>query len=410
MYPSQTILGWRKDGRPVRVIAGGDETATASPSPQAQSQATPPAGSVQDQEAALNAQVGSSGAGGSDLYGLGQWKNQVIDTTGWPPQIGKLLSDAVALYDQQHKAAPLDPTSMTAQQLVQVIAQSKSPLLVSNIQNMLLLSGAYPTSVKSMGDLQVGILGPQDIKALADTVTVAAQTGTPFGTYMTTSANIGKANGILTHISGATQNPVGQASRADTDPVLRSVAGTLFGHDPSPDEYARFQAFYNQKLLGEARSIAAAKQGNTTGLPDAYALGQAITDTPGGQFSTPPVAPPQTLTSQGESATAAEHDQLAAQRNVLGNGQYNPPVGQGYRNSTQYANPAYGAYTGQLAQDQQAMDQATNANVSNGTYTAAPNIQAAAEAFLRQDNPSAIGQQNVATRYRTLLSILTGSA
>jgi hypothetical protein len=164
------------------------------------------------------------------------------------------------------------------------------------------------------------------------------------------------------------------------------MAHDLFGHDPSPDEYARFQAVYNQKLLREAQDKAAAQNPTDQNLPDAYTLGQAIGDQNGGL-----VAPPSTTP-------------------FLKGPQQRSPDFAGLTRT----NPAYAAYQQQAAQDQQALGAVNSAadSIDNGatpTFEAAPNISAAAEAFLRQDNPAAIGQQSVAQKYGQLLSILTGT-
>lgn len=366
-FPPQVIVGYRKDGRPIRVIAGGDKTAPASPSPSAQA-------SVNDYLSQIQGALG--GSSGTDLYGLGQWKDQPIDPSGFPPQVVLLLQQAGINTAQQ----------MTAAQLAAAIAKSGSPTLISTIQNMLFYAGAYGSAKTLNEATQVGIFGPSDTKALTNTIIAAGQSGAPYGTYLTASANYGKANGILANITGAGQNPIGQASRADTDPVLRAAADSLFGHDPTPDEYARFQAFYNQKILQEAR--AQTEPSADQNLPSPYAYGQAITDTPGGEFSKPP-----TVQSPGGnvSANAAERD-VQIQQSDLNN---------------------------QFAQDQQVLGQVNGAasaldsgNVPTQPLIAAASSQGlnnAAEAFLRQDNPAAIGQQNVATKYRTLLSILGGA-
>jgi hypothetical protein len=322
---------------------------------------------------ALNGTGSSSSS--TDLYGLGQWKNQPIDPSGFPP--------AVALLLQQ---AGIDTSkSLTGAQLAQV----HNPGLVAQIQQMLFYAGAYGSSVQSLGDLQIGVFGSKDIKALGDTITSAGQTGTPFGTYLTTSANYGKANGILNTITGASQNPVGQASRADTDPVLRSMAQSLFGHDPSPNEYARFQAFYNQKVLGEAQDKANAATQETSNLPDTYTLGKAIGDK---AFLAP---------TTGGVLQPGQQRLLARAGDASAGGATAP------------------TFQSQIAQDQQtlgAVDSAAS-SIDNGGFATQPlipagsaqGLQNAAEDFLRQNDAADIAQQNVATKYRTLLSILGGA-
>jgi hypothetical protein len=356
--------------------------ANPSPTPQPQTSAAPGSGSVATQQYQQQAQdLLGGGTSSTDLYSLGQWKNQPIDVSGFPPAFLAALARAGVQLDTSQK--------ITGSQLAQLLSTIHDPTVVSNIQEMLLYAGAYGSSVKSMADLNVGIFGPKDITALGNTISVAGQTGTPFGTYLTTSANAGKANGILSQITGASLNPVAQATRADTDAVLRAQAHTLFGHDPSPDEYARFQAFWNQKLLTEANDKAAAQNPTTpSNLPDSYMFGQAIGDLPSSQsqFGGMMPTPPPNLQGGQQALLARE--------------------GQG--DLTQ------APFQARQQQDNAALSAVNSAGSSldatgGATYMAAGNISSAADEFLRQDNPGAVGQQNVATKYSTLLSILSGT-
>lgn len=353
-----------------------------SSAPPSASPQTPPTSDVAAQQAndqlnALNDLANNKSV--PDLYGLGQWRTQQIDPSGFPPQLTSLLQQAGI-----NTALP-----MTGQKLAQALSSIRDPGLVAQLQSMLFYAGAYGSTVTSMGDLKIGVMGDKDIKALANTITTAAQTGTPYGTYLATSANYGKANGILGQIAGATSNPVGQAPRADTDPVLKAEAHTLFGHDPSPDEYARFQAFFNQKLLQAAKSKAAAENPTLpSDLPDSYSYGQAIGDLPesnsqfGGMLGNPP---PDLQT--GQQALLARDGEAG----LIG----------------------ASAYRQRLASDVDALNSANSAASTTDaagatTYEQAPTMDAAAIQFLQQNNSTDIAQNNITSKYQTLLSILGG--
>src|SRR5690349_16990487 len=131
---------------------------------------TPPTSNVAAQQAndQLNALNGvANGTSGSvpDLYGLGQWRNQTIDPSGFPPQLTTLLN-----------LAGVDTTQpMTGQKLEKALTSVRNPGLIAQLQSMLFYAGAYGPSITSMGDLKIGVMADKDIKALTNTITTAAQ-------------------------------------------------------------------------------------------------------------------------------------------------------------------------------------------------------------------------------------------
>lgn len=336
--------------------------------------------------AQIQQQIQAAGGGSSstDLYGLGQWRDQPIDPSGFPPSIALLLQGAGINLSQK----------ITGAQLAQAIEQVKNPALVAQLQQMLFYAGAYGSNVSSLADLQVGTFGDADSKALAQEITSAGRTGAPFGTYLTTAANYGKANGILGAVTGSASKPVQLPAGADEDAVLRAEAHTLYGHDPTPDQFARFQAFYNTKIKQAAQALVAAQNPDLGNLPDAATLGTAIGHQAGSQFGAPLAAPPQTV--------------LSGARHFEGE-----PGQRGRMVADTTTNPAFADYQNQVAQDQGAMAAVNSAGqaIDQGAVPIVGDkltLPSAADEFLRQDNPGAVGAQNVASKYRTLLSILGG--
>lgn len=373
--PAQTIVGWRKDGRPIRVIAGGDNTASASPSPQAQ--ASPSTVSVGGFN--FTAPTGNgSGNTNPDLYGLGAWRDQSIDVSGFPSSIVALLS----------KNGIDTSKPVKAQDIAQALENIQDPQAVAQLQQILYWSGMYGNSVK-LSDLTLGQWSKDDTNALASAITTAGRSASALGTYLTTAANTGYAQGMINQASGLGSTPITEPPVAEEDAALRTAAHTLLGREPSQSDLAGFRAYYDQVYAAGQKDALKlqAQQQQTASQSSATQLGGALGRL-GRGFTDANQAPPPTVT--GLPASQQRNPDFASQPAL-----FSP------------ANPALGQFQAQQQQDASLVNSLGQADTP--VLRSAPSVSTAAEDYLRQAEAPAVGQQNVATRYATLLNILTGT-
>lgn len=324
------------------------------------------------------------------LAGTGSAKtaDTPITLTGLPPQLQLLLSTAGI----SPNGSP-DPTTgatvgWTSASFAKALAGVHNPALVSSIQQMLFYAGAYPSSVTSLSQLPLGSFTAPDATALTKTVTDAGSLGQTFGTYLNQSANVGKAQGVLTTITGAGKTPVALPNGIDEDAVLKSQAQSILGHDPDASDLAAFRAFYNQAVLqGSKQAQQAAAQQQAQGLPDTDTLATAIGDAqnplakPATPLPPPMLAKPGTELP-GTSANSAQQQAAA-----------------GYYNQTTTDANALGAVN------------AAGAQADNGqpsTYTSAPDMSAAADSFLQSRYGGEIAQTSALGKYAQIYNAMAG--
>jgi hypothetical protein len=322
------------------------------------------------------------------VYGSGAWLSAPVDVTGWP---SATISAGIinALQAALPKGQTLDLSKITGQQLAQALAHMSNGdaaqrQVVSQVQQMLWYSGAYPSTVKAFTDLQPGVFSDVDTTALGKMVTSAQQDAIPFGHYLDSSANYGQANGAIQAAQGVTGSVIQPPNPTTEDAALKNAAQKFLGQDPSPQQLAEFRAFYTQTWLDGAKKYALAQQqGTASGLPDVGTLAQAIAD----QHNPPPASPP-------------------LMTNTL-------PSSQG-RNPDFAGQPTPGFL--QQQQDQAALGQMDG--VANGlqksggvtAVTAAPDVSNAAESWLQQNDTAGVQAHNLSNVMDALQVLTVGAA
>lgn len=357
----------------------GNQKASPSPSPQAQ--ASQPTTTV-SLPMGINIQVPSGGGSStSSLYGLGGWAAQTIDVTGFPSQVAVPLIQAL-------QQAGVDTTGpIKAEDVAKALSSLKDTQAVARLQQLLFYSGFY-TSGTQLNDLQLGSFGDKDVAALKNAVITAGQTSQQLGAYLSVRANTGMAQGMVNQAAGVGVKPIVQPSPSDLDAALRTAAHNILGHEPSAADLAGFRAVYDQAYTdGQRQANALAGNQTANGLPSADELGGAI-----GRLGLG-------LTDQSETPPATLYP-------------HNLPASQGRNPDFTGPNPALPTFQAQYQQDQNTYNQYANAANQNGVspvLTDAANPENAAEDYLRQHDAAQVAQQNLATKYQTLLSILGGS-
>jgi hypothetical protein len=183
------------------------------------------------QDAGVLAPVG--GASGGSKYGLGATAS--MNVVGSP--------------------VPVNSANPTAEQVMEALAHA-DPATIAQMQAYLYKSGKFYKSSTRWQDLNLGVLGPDDLDAFAKAVSTAAQTGADLTDYIRRMA----AWGVYT---GATsQNSSGRGSGSSSSstsggiltiekPDPKAIGQTidkefqkLLGHKPSAHERAGFIAAY----------------------------------------------------------------------------------------------------------------------------------------------------------------------
>lgn len=305
-----------------------------------------------------------TGTTGTDVFGLGTAvAGAKVDISGLPGLIqAQILAQKV----------PLN----SAQDVMTALSHIRDPATVAYLQQLLQWSGMYPTTT-TMGEAQSGIMDDGTIAALKKMVTTTAQNGSAFGTYLVQSANFGKATGDIANAAGAAKAPIGIAhpSTIDSDYALKQTAQTLLGHDPTAADYAGFRAFYDQVYTaGQKAQLEAQNQANAAA--GVYGDPRTLASAYGVQQQQP--LPPYT----DQTAQTAENNQT--QNDALRSDQ-----------------AAAGQYVSSLGLTANQGQPVVN-------YSTEPSATAAASQYLQQNEAPAIGANNAANKYGTLLGILGG--
>lgn len=337
---------------------------TSSPSPVSSPSPAPNAAIAA--AAAANANAGNT----KDIYGLGNDATSPIDVSGLPPSI---------LNDLQKTGVRIN----TAQDLMEALGKigNKDPSAMSALQQMLWYANMYDkTAATDASDAATGQFDPNTATALVKLVKISAETQTPVGNYLNTSALIGQAKGQIDQAIGigSSQNLIGieHPSPVTVDAGLRSEAEALLGYDLGPDDYARFQAFYDNLYTSMSKATVQATArslGNAGayGTPEQLA-GAYVTQSQAGQpapiSGADPVSRLLDFGAQGQAQTEASNEIQTVQ----------------------------------------------NADTTPGTfdYTAQPSAisgpKDAADQYLRANYGAAVSQQNALTNYGKLIQFMKG--
>jgi hypothetical protein len=311
-----------------------------------------------------------------DIFGLGNDYTTPVDVSGLPTSVQTALNNT---------RIPIK----TAGDLMLALTQIKDVSVVSQIQNMLYNANLYPTgTVKNINDAMSGFMDTNTTSALTKVVKQTAETQTPFGHYLTAASYFGQATATINQAAGVGTNLIGieHPAPVTVDAGLHAEAEALLGHDVSPEDYARFRAFYDNlytqasrgTVLAQAKANAASSQ---FGTPQQLA----------GAYATQVLPQQNPVYSPGESATAAEAQQNHAQ-------QYNNELGQAKTAANAYAAPI----------------EAAAASTTPGTYdyTAQPSALSgpkdAADQFLRTNYGSQVTNQNALLNYGKLIAFMKG--
>ena len=350
------------------------------------------------------------GSGSGSLYNLGAWKDQNINISGFPRPVVAALANA-----------GLDTSKpQTAETVAAALSKVTDAQTVAQLQQMLFYGGFYSNGVK-LSDLQLGSFSTEDETALKNLVLAGGQSGQSLGTYLTTRAATGYAQGnylnqlesamssassgmIYNPITGsytpASQTFVNKPSQAQEDAAIQAAAQKLLGHLPSQDDIAGFRAYWDQAYESGQKSaiktqLAQQQAAASINLPNASDLGGALQRTGGIPFLDRDSAPQQTF--PGLPASQERNPDFAGQPNM-----FNVP------------NPAYGAYQKQYAADQGLLGQVNAAgdqlSGTNGPISVQEpgSIGDAAMAYLQQHDPGAIQTQNAISAYGDLLNFIKG--
>ena len=357
--------------------------------------------------------VPSGGSGSGSLYNLGAWKNQNIDISGFPLPVVAALSKA-----------GLDTSKpQTAETVAAALSKVNDPQTVAQLQQMLFYGGFYNNGVK-LSDLQLGSFSTDDETALKNLVLAGGQSGQSLGTYLTTRAATGYAQGSVLNplqsaassaSNGMVYNPVtgtytpasqtfiNKPSQAEEDAAIQAAAQKILGHLPSQDDIAGFRAYWDQAYESGQKSaikaqLAQQQAAASVNLPSASDLGGALQRTGRIPFLAGNSAPQETV--PGLPGSQLRNPDFAGQSQM-----FDP------------TNPAYTAYQqqngadlGLLGQVNSAGDQIAGAMGQGPVTIQEPgSISTAAEQYLMQNDAAQAGAQNTASKYGTLLKILSGS-
>lgn len=383
--PPQTVLGYRKDGRPIRVIAGGDDTATPSPVPTAGVSPSPQPTSATINGHQFVAPASSGGSSSDSLYGTGAWGSKKINIGAFPPVVAQALANTDVM--KAVIKAGGDGSQMTGAQLAQALASIKDKGAVAQIQQLLFYSGFY-TNGTTLADLQLGTFGDKDTAALANSVVTAGRTDQPLGTYLQTSMQIGVAQGVINRSSGVGITPINTPAPVDEDYALRNAAHTLLGREPSATDLAGFRAYFDQAYqAGQKQAQKDAAAQTAANMPDATTLG--------GAMARMGVANPETGLLMG---APAELGKVGGQFTSANAAQREDTI-----NTTDFNT--------QQTQDKNTLAQFNTANEAAGqvpTITMAPNVNDAASAYLQSHDSGAVQTQNALGAYAQILAFIKG--
>lgn len=282
------------------------------------------------------------------LLGVGTTGTQKVDTSG----LGS-LSSATTITDAVNAFDKLWQTDDTTFQY---------------LQQQLNAAGFYGASGFTG---QYGVYSSADQAAFVNAVKAASQSGSNLQQYLTTRASIGLTNGVKALPSDVTV--IAHPSQVDTDTALENEAKSLTGTNVvSAALLARFHAVYDSAYVAGQRQAVKEQAAAAANANSQVASG--VTDALNRQSSGADSQTPQ--------------------------GWVTNPFGQ------------------ILASGQAAQDTSTLNNAAAGTLTPqggltaditqAPTVAAAADQFLQQNDAPAIGANNVANKYGTLLGILAG--
>lgn len=327
---------------------------------------------------------GSSSNTTPDLYGLGAWQDQPINITGFPAAVVSALSNAGISTDQPMKASDI----------AHALESLKDHQAVSQMQQLLFYAGFYPSGTK-LSDLQLGRFTQPDTDAFKNAIITAGRTSQALGSYLSTAASTGFSQGVINQAATVGVTPIKQVNPIDEDTALRNAAHTILGREPDQEDLAGFRAFFDQVYTkGQKDALALQAQQTAQGLPSADQLGGAVlrqgvvNPATGLPFGDANEAPPANLSPVGLPGSQGRNPDFAG------------------------PNPAYAAYGQQQQQDSTTLGSVNDALTSGQqtpTLVDAPNINSAAEDYIRTHDAPAAAQQNLATKYRTLLSIIGGN-
>lgn len=252
-YPPQTILGYRKDGRPIRVIAGGKSNPSAAPG----ASPSPSTGGYDPTAAAASALAGGafSTTSGPDIWYTGTYGDLPVVVskvpTGGPASYGAsgdILNVSSGRYAPPGFADNTDTVNNVLQR-----AQQFSGDEMKDLQSRLFLAGMYAgTGVKSAKDIPFGQYDENTIQAYGNLLKLNA-TQIARGNSQTVDDTLNQL--IQQQTATGNNNPGGAKSTRTTysisDPesaksILSNVLQAYTGRNiPTPEETQAFQSALN---------------------------------------------------------------------------------------------------------------------------------------------------------------------
>lgn len=335
----------------------------------------------------------TSGSSGGSMYGLGSVKDMTVD---------------------------LDGNQVKAEDAIQRVLQQSSPSQIAQIQSYLWKGGFYSDNADAPN---LGVWGPDDIKALGDVVSTSAQTNVPVMDFLRRSAAYGVYTGIAGAVSGH-NGSVSQSARleirqADPKALAQNIDRAfkeLTGRRASKEEKAGFVAAFNAAYKAAQTANFEAQYGSIDPLdPGAAPMPPEYLPT------APPGAPDIPHGRFGFGAVregiqrAQSYAANAAFTEANGGGSFGNLVGLAYQNVLNSEENARRYQADQqflqLA-DQPMWDQgggSFGSGSGSGTFTTQDfDPQAYAESYVRDHATGEVGGHDAATTFNMFLNILRG--
>lgn len=229
---------------------------------------------------------GSGGSAGGNVGGTGAQSgqgNQYLTDAGILAPTGGGGSSMYGLNSQIAKAQVLgspfptaDPSKpVTAEEVMKAFAESSNPALIAQLQMYLYKGGFYGSSVRWQ-DINLGVIRPDDLSAMAGAVEVAAQTQSDISDYIKRQAAWGVYTGS-TSLKGSSRSGSGfgasvAASETFTKSDPKAIGAMLdkefkqiLGHKPSAAERAGFIAAFQAAERQNFEQNLRARYAATTG-------------------------------------------------------------------------------------------------------------------------------------------------
>lgn len=307
----------------------------------------------------------AAASGSSDLYGVGDWASQ-------PVQPGDL-------------GFPVDGN--TGQDIAKAL-DSADPQTKARLQQALLWGGWYSDSSYQP---MLGVFKTEDLAALAAAIKAAGQQNMPVGQLLMSSATFGVANGIAAaaqQVKAATAKAASPLpNKADLAYAADQAALSVLGRKATAAEKAAFAASYD--------SAVRASEG-VTSRRAARAQAQLQQDAAQAQVDPSSLLPP-----------SLPQGLIKTDRGVQdAPGGYNPDGTPGF---TASVDTLGGILQNALADSNVALTDTGGSGSGASTREQPPDVNVAAENFIRNENPTEARQQDLGNTLNMFLRLISSN-